>query len=115
MRERITTSIQPAMAYEDGHGIPFLPYEDESVSVSRPLYGRPIREQRQPAGLYATLMSAWHRAHHQRAVQSSAGGHRNAGNRKCSAAHHPGPDRGKMCSYVNVLAHLRPGLAHVCH
>ena len=58
-------------------------------------------------------MSAWHHAHHQRAVQSSAGGHRNAGTRKPSAAHHPRPDGGKMCTYVNVLAHLalQAGLA----
>ena len=55
----------------------------------------------------------WHRAHHQRAVQSSAGGHQTADTQKCNAAHHPRPDRGKMCSYINVLARLalQAGLA----
>ncbi len=51
-------------------------------------------------------MFAWHRAHHQTAVESSAGGHQNADTQRRSAAHHPRPDRGKMFSYGNVLARL---------
>ncbi len=48
-------------------------------------------------------MSAWHHAHHQRAVEISAGGHQNADTQKCSAAHHPRPDRGKMMILLTSL------------